>query len=303
MRISSSPAVFGLALLFVAVGAVYAEDPQPAPKAPASTNPRAVIKTNMGEIVVELFQDETPKTVANFLGLANGTKTWRDLQGNEQTRPFYDGLLFHRVAKDFMIQGGCPRGNGTGGPGYKFADEMSATSLGLDKHRLIHNGRPHPWTNMPSTQHPDFQIGIVMPLLKKLGHPTDPKALGKLSKEQMTKLNQDLTKEVVGMTLEDAYTLMGYKYNNSLKSSLPRKGVLAMANSGPDSNGSQFFINLRDTAHLVGKHTVFGKVVQGFDIAEKIGRVKVNHEDRPLEPIKIISIRSLVTKPTTGADK
>ena len=91
------------------------------------SNPVVLIKTNMGDIYLELFAKEAPKTVENFIGLAEGTKTFTDPKTNEDAkRPYYDGLVFHRVIKNFMIQGGCPLGTGSGGPGYKFEDECKA---------------------------------------------------------------------------------------------------------------------------------------------------------------------------------
>ena len=141
----------------------------------------AVFDTSLGTIVVRLLEKEAPTTVANFIGLAEGTVEFRDARtGKKEKRPFYDGLTFHRVIPDFMIQGGCPLGTGTGDPGYKFADEF---------------------------------------------HP-------------------------------------------SLKHDKP--GVLSMANAGPATNGSQFFITHVATPWLDGKHTVFGQVTTGQDVVDKI---------------------------------
>ena len=157
----------------------------------------ALFETNKGNIKFKLFNDRVPNTVANFVGLAEGTKEFEDPKTGEKTkRPFYDGLIFHRVIKDFMIQGGCPTGTGTGGPGYRFADEIVADQ---NKHE--------------------------------------------------------------------------------------KPGMLSMANAGPNTNGSQFFITVVPTPWLDKGHTVFGEVVEGHDIVDQISKVKTAPGDKPLEPI------------------
>lgn len=163
----------------------------------------ATLHTNHGDIVLTLFPDHAPKTVANFVGLATGAKEYRDPESGQTTSgAFYDGLTFHRVINGFMIQGGCPLGTGTGGPGYKFGDEF----------------------------HPE------------------------------------------------------------LKFSKPY--LLAMANAGPGTNGSQFFITVGPTPHLNFRHTIFGEVADqaSRDVVDAIAKVKTARGDRPLEPIVIESV-------------
>jgi peptidyl-prolyl cis-trans isomerase A (cyclophilin A) len=156
----------------------------------------ATLKTSMGDIVIQLFDDKAPKTVANFVGLASGTKEWTDPKtGDKVKRPLYNGTIFHRVIPGFMIQGGDPLGNGTGGPGYRFEDEFNPT--------LRHN----------------------------------------------------------------------------------KAGILSMANAGPNTNGSQFFITHKETPFLDGKHSVFGEVVKGQEVVVAIANVSRDFRDRPIKDV------------------
>jgi peptidyl-prolyl cis-trans isomerase A (cyclophilin A) len=162
----------------------------------------AIFETSQGEVVVKLFEKEAPKTVANFTGLADGSKEWIDVRlAKKEKKPFYDGLTFHRVIPKFMIQGGCPLGNGTGGPGYKFEDEFH-----------------------PSLRH-------------------------------------------------------------------DKPGKLSMANSGPNTNGSQFFITVAATPWLDDKHSIFGEVVEGMDNVMKISNVSRDSGDRPKTPVILQRVR------------
>jgi peptidyl-prolyl cis-trans isomerase A (cyclophilin A) len=162
----------------------------------------AIFNTSEGQIVVLLFEKDAPKTVANFVELAEGSREWTHPVSHEKSKnKLYDGGIFHRVIPDFMIQGGDPAGTGFGGPGYKFEDETK--------------GSPH-------------------------------------------------------------------------KFSAP--GKLAMANAGPNTNGSQFFITVAATDWLTGKHTIFGEVVEGQNIVEKISRVARNGQDKPHKPVVVESL-------------
>lgn len=123
--------------------------------------PQAILKTNHGDIVVELFENHAPKTVANFVGLAEGSKEWVDPQSGETvTRPFYDGLTFHRIIPDFMIQGGCPLGTGTGSPGYRFADEIHP-DLRFDKPYLLAMANAGPGPDGKGTNGSQFFISLA----------------------------------------------------------------------------------------------------------------------------------------------
>ena len=161
----------------------------------------ATIKTSMGDIVVHLFDDKAPKTVANFVDLATGKKEWTDPKtGQKVKRPFYNGIIFHRVIPGFMIQGGDPLGTGFGGPGYDFEDEFN-----------------------PDLRH-------------------------------------------------------------------SKAGILSMANKGPNTNGSQFFITVRPVPQLDGKHAVFGEVVKGQEVVSAIVNTPRDANDKPLKDVVIKEI-------------
>lgn len=162
------------------------------------TRLRAVLDTSKGEVEVELFHDKAPIAVWNFVNLAEGR------QENVKNGPYYDGLIFHRVIKGFMVQAGCPFGMGTGGPGYEFVNENDP--------ELSHNA----------------------------------------------------------------------------------EGILAMANRGPDTNGSQFYITLAQTPHLDGGYTIFGKVLKGMEAIREIGDVDVNpYNHKPDHDVVINSVKIL----------
>lgn len=252
-----------------------------------SPNPVCLIKTSMGEIAVELFIKDAPKTVENFISLAEGKKKFTDPKTNLKVKkPYYDNLIFHRVIKNFMIQGGCPKGDGSGDPGYKFEDEINASYLGLDKMPVLDPEKgPHPYLGVQSKE--QFFGVVIRPITLKLGI--------KNEKEFKNRLDE-IQKIITSISLKESYEYRGYVYNDNIKSHHLDRGVLAMANAGPNTNGSQFFINLVDTKWLEGKHTVFGKVIKGMDVVDKIGNVPVLPEKhKPKKNVKIISIR-LVNK-------
>ncbi len=196
----------------------------------------AVIETNQGDMTVELFPQAAPKTVENFVKLSkNG---------------FYKNIVFHRVISDFMAQTGDPTGTGSGGPGYSFEDEINADALGLDK-LLLRDA-------------PSYRGQAQQALFKKFA----------ITSQQELDRNRPALeagfKQMESMSVKDILTQAGYVFKPGLPSRRAVKGALAMANSGPATNGSQFFINQVDTPHLNGLHTVFGQLISGDDILNKI---------------------------------
>lgn len=211
----------------------------------------AVLETNRGAMVLELYHRDAPATVQNFIDLAQGEKITTSPEGKKEKKRFYDGLTFHRVIPNFMIQGGCPRGDGTGNPGYRFEDEINAISLGLDRAKL----REFPSYSRYLNQAVVLSMGI--------------KSQAELT-ERMEEADRNINLAREEFSILEILHRAGYRYNEVLNSHKARKGSLAMANSGPDSNGSQFFINQVDTPHLDGLHTVFGELVSGFEVLEAV---------------------------------
>ena len=233
------------------------------------TNPIAVIETSLGTITVELYRHAAPKTVENFVGLATGTKEFTDIDGKQAKRPYFDGLVFHRVIPNFMIQGGDIKGNGTGGPGYQFADEINAKALGLDKVKV---------SSSPMAMQEVQQVAR-MEVFKKLNIKSQADLTAKMKEaEAMFKEEQG---KWGNKTMEELFTARGVTYTPNLESESNTKGSLSMANAGPNTNGSQFFISVADNTYLDGKHTVFGRVLSGLDIAEQITKVERDQQDRP----------------------
>jgi cyclophilin family peptidyl-prolyl cis-trans isomerase len=228
----------------------------------------AIFQTTRGDLVLELYDKEAPRTVQNFIDLAQGQKEIMGPKGPER-RPFYDGLKFHRVIPNFMIQGGCPLGNGTGGPGYKFDDEINAKALGLDKIRIMDS----PFYNM-------YAQRLTVQSLKIQ------------SKEEAEEKREALEKkyqEIMELPVIEVLHQLGYRYNEVLNSRPAEKGSFAMANAGPNTNGSQFFINQVDTPHLNGLHTVFGGLVQGESVLFEI--VSAGNSETTIKKVIIVDRR------------
>ena len=239
-----------------------------------SSNPIVIMQTSKGDIYVELFQKAAPETVKNFLGLANGSKEYRDAKtGNMIKGKYFDGLIFHGVIPNFMIQGGDIMGNGRGGPGYQFKDEINPVALGLDKIKAIESqgaGR-------------DLQMMVA-------------KKLNITSQEEFNKkkaLFEQEVKKAGEMSVMELNQKSGYEYDMNLPSVPVKKYTLAMANAGPNTNGSQFFINVADNDFLNGKHTVFGRVFHGTVVVDEISNTPRESNDKPKTDVLIKKIIEL----------
>ncbi len=240
-------------------------------------NPFVSIETNHGTFIAELYREAAPKTVENFIGLATGTREFTDSRsGKKEKKPYYDNVIFHRIIPGFMIQGGDILGNGTGGPGYQFEDEINADDFGLDKLKL----------SEAQSYMQDSHIRMI--LFNRLNIKSQEDL------EEKRPLLDAEYKKIIDISVKEFLTETGYTYNSSLKSFSNEKYTLSMANAGPNTNGSQFFINTADNSFLNGKHTVFGKVLKGREIVNAIEKVKTNSSNnKPLEDVVIKCISTL----------
>ncbi|MCG2761533.1 MAG: peptidylprolyl isomerase [Candidatus Delongbacteria bacterium] len=237
----------------------------------------------MGIIKIELWPDSAPKTVDNFIGLANGTKEWTDpVTKMKIKKPFYDGLIFHRVIKDFMIQGGCPLGTGSGGPGYQFEDE-TYEGIGEEIKGVIKDDE---------TARKVYEE-ILMTYLRNTPQEKHDKDIVDVV-ESCAKLQSG--SPIMKNTIEYYIEKTGFKGKFGKPGKLKAPvgyGTIAMANSGPNTNGSQFFIVTKKEGcdWLNGKHTIFGKVIEGMDIVLKIQDVEKGERDKPKQEVKMLKVR------------
>lgn len=256
--------MFALAALLT-IAAVQAQEKT----AQAQEKPMVLMKTELGDVTLELWPDIAPNTVDNFIGLAMGTKQWKDPNSNELvSKPFYDGLTFHRVIDDFMIQGGDPLGNGTGGPGYMFDDEIFEQGDELTGKITDEDAAVKIFSDMLI---PYFQ--------KNAAADSTLIAIAEQCQKQQSGRPM-MTHDVEWYKEKTGYE--GPIYRNGPLKAKVAYGTICMANSGPNTNGSQFFIVTKKAGcdWLDGKHTVFGKVVKGMDVVHKIEKkgngVKIN---------------------------
>lgn len=251
-------------------------------------NPIFLMKTTEGDIYIELFQKDTPQTVENFIGLATGTKTYRNpITLEKETKPFYDGLSFYRIRRGFFIQTGDPIGTGTADLGYTFEDEINATALGLNKlHVFDEKGQLHPHLREDSEY---VQKILQQVLLPKWSQSFQIPAT--LKEEEKKKIfDEKVFPHFQSLTFKEFFEACGYQFKDSIPAHAPKRGYLAMANAGPNMNGSRFFINVVDNDWLAGRNTVFGRVIRGLEVADKIAEAEVDNNYKPKKDIRIVSI-------------
>ncbi|EDY84387.1 peptidyl-prolyl cis-trans isomerase, cyclophilin-type, putative [Verrucomicrobiia bacterium DG1235] len=256
----------------------------------------ATIETSMGDIVVRLFDQQTPKTVENFVGLADGTRLLKDGEDLSMAKPFYDGLTFHRVIPDFMIQGGDPKGDGSGGPGYSFEDETYTPGQPL-------TGK------IPDEATAEYVFEqLILPHLRENQGKSPVEFIATLF--DTMRQNQSID-PMLDTTVEEIQEALGNEDPLLSRGELINPvayGTLCMANAGPNTNGSQFFIVTKKggTPWLNGKHTVFGEVISGMEVAEAIQNVPTDGPDKPVEPVIINTIRveevKVLVQPVEEAD-
>ena len=245
-------------------------------------NPLVLISTSRGEIYLELFPAEAPSNVENFIALAEGEKEFSNPDTGEliQSR-YYNGMRFHRVVPGFIIQAGSPAYNPLGVQLTLMDDEINADAPGLDQISAVNpDGSFADVLNIESK--PDFFEEILNPLYAQRNI-TDVEAV--LSRQYQTlDTLQDLS-------VKSVYENQGYRYDDSLQTRPIERGTVALANSGPDSNGPEFFISLTAAEWLSGKYTVIGKVVEGQEVMDSIGSTAIDPDQFSSLSTLIYSVR------------
>ena len=225
------------------------------------------ISTSQGEMFLELFPLEAPNNVENFIALASGEKEFINQSTGEPIQArYYNGMRFHRAVPGFIIQAGSPVNNPLGLQVNLLNDEINANALGLDQIPALNpDGSFADVLNIESKQ--DFHEDILTPLYAQQNI-TDVEAI--LNRQyQVLEILQ-------GLSVKSVYENQGYRYDDSLPSRPIERGTVAVANSGPDSNGPEFFISLTAAEWLSGKYTVIGKVIEGQEVMDSIGNTAID---------------------------
>jgi cyclophilin family peptidyl-prolyl cis-trans isomerase len=230
-------------------------------------NPLIQLDTARGDIFVELLPDEAPNNVRRILGLVRGELEIEDPVNGFSFQPrYYDGMRFHRVIPGFVIQTGAAVNHPLGDPGEPLADEINADSLGLDQQPVMHeDGSFNDLLGVANRQ--VFEEQVLAPLYADLAI-TSPQVLENRQYQVLDRLQS--------LTVKALYQLQGYRYQNSYQTRPIQRGIVALANRGPNSNSGEFFIALDDEPTLTGKYTVIGQVVEGMAVADAIGNSAVD---------------------------
>lgn len=242
-----------------------------------NSNPLMLLSTSLGDIYIELFKVEAPNNVDNFLALAHGEIEFTEKDSGNTFYPrYFDGMQFHRVIPNMLIQAGSPQYHPLGMPRRILADEINANVLGLDEQPVLNEfGEFNSLLNISDQS--NFRETLLEPILQHLRIGSD---------SELTNRQYEIYDFIANLTIKQAYELGGYTYNSDLTTRRITRSVVALANSGPNSNGPEFFIATNDLPWLNGKHTVIGKVVEGMETVDAISRTEID----PLDPSRFATL-------------
>ena len=249
-----------------------------------SSNPLMLVSTSAGPIYIEMLPAEAPENVARFIEFTVGEVPLTETDSTLTASPgYYNGSQFHRVIPNFIIQAGSPEHNAHGRPRDYLADEINASALGLDRLPVIlQAGEVNPILNTDSQQ--EFASRVLEPLYRQLGID---------SPEQLETEESAIIDALQSLTVMRLYEYEGYRYQNRYPTRAITRGIVALANDGPNRNGPEFFISLSDAPWLDGRYTVIGRVVEGMETADDIGDKPIQPVDSDPESTRIYSIRRL----------
>ena len=249
-----------------------------------SSNPLMLVSTSAGPIYIEMLPAEAPENVARFIEFTVGEVPLTETDSTLTASPrYYNGSQFHRVIPNFIIQAGSPAHNAHGRPRDYLADEINASALGLDRLPVIlQAGEVNPILNTDSQQ--EFASRVLEPLYRQLGID---------SPEQLETEESAIIDALQSLTVMRLYEYEGYRYQNSYPTRAITRGIVALANDGPNRNGPDFFISLSDAPWLDGRYTVIGRVVEGMETADSIGDKSIQPVNPNPESTRIYSIRKL----------
>ena len=243
----------------------------------SDSNPLVLLSTSLGDIYIELFTVEAPNNVENFLALAHGEIEFIETgSGNTFYPRYFDGMQFHRVIPNMLVQAGSPQYHPLGMPRKILADEINADVLGLDEQPVLNEfGELNSLLNISDPN--SFRDELLQPVLNQLRIDSD---------SELTDRQFEIYNFIANLTIKEAYELGGYVYSSNLNTRPITRSIVALANIGPNSNGPEFFIASSDLPWLNGKHTVIGKVVEGMDTVDAIGRTEID----PLDPSRFATL-------------